>query len=203
MIERQRRTELLRKFLAVVALIGSVAVIVAIVGAVWMQLVGGSNHDSTPTARTSAPAAAPAPNIKPLPVRPVQDIRSPDECPPPQGPPLQLSPTSVVTICDMARTAAYVLGPQAIELQLTGVDSVKALASESYVVRVTMQPSSAAAFADVTAAHVGQQLAFTRDGVVVSAPQISAPINSEALELSGNLTAQQADDMARLLRQPA
>ena len=203
MIERQRRTELLRKFLAVVALTGSVAVIVAIVGAVWMQLVGGKNDDSTPTPRTSTPAAAPAQNIKLLPVRPVQDIRSPDECPPPQGPPLQLSPTSIVTICDMARTAAYVLGPQAIELQLTGVDSVKALASESYVVRVTMQPASAASFADVTAAHVGQQLAFVRDGVVVSAPQISAPINSEALELSGNLTAQQADDMARLLRQPA
>ena len=204
MIERQRRDELLRKIVAIVALIGSGAVIVAIIGSVGMQFVGGKGQDPTQNApRTSGSAAAPAAKIKPLPVRPVQEIRSPDECPPPQGPPQLFAPTDVVTVCDMTRTAAYVLGPQAIELLLTAADSVKSPASEFYVVRVTMQPASAGAFADVTAGHVGQQLAFVRDGVVVSAPQITSPINSQVLELSGNLTAQQADDMARMLRQPA
>jgi preprotein translocase subunit SecD len=202
-IERRRRTELLRKSVAMVALIGSVAVIVAIIGNVWMQIIGGEPQDSTPaqdTPRTSGSVAAA--NIKPLPVRPVQEVRTPDQCPPSQGPPPLLAPSDVVTVCDMTRTAAYVLGPQAVELQLTGVDSVKSPASEFYVVRVTIQPASAAAFADVTASHVGQQLAFVRDGIVVSAPQITAPVDSEALELSGNLTVQQAEDMARLLRQP-
>lgn len=201
MIER-RRTELLRKFLAVVALIGSVAVIVAVISTVWTQIVTRGT-DESPPAPTSRPVVAPAANIKPLPVRPVQEVRTPDECPSAQGPPPLLVPADVVTVCDMTRTAAYVLGPEAVRLQLTGVDSVKSPASDFHVVRVTMQPASAAAFADLTAGHVGQQLAFVRDGVVVSAPQITAPINSEALELSGDLPAQQADEVARLLRQPA
>lgn len=202
MIERGRRTQLLKKILAVVALLGSLAVIVAIIGSVWMQLIGGKAEDPGQPPGTSRPAA-PAPNIKPLPVRPVQEVRSPDECPPSLGPPKLLPPSAVVTACDMTRTAAYVLGPQAIELQLSAVESVKLPTSEFYVVQVTMQPASAAAFADLTAHHVGRQLAFVRDGVVVSAPQISAPIDSRGIELSGNLTAQQADDMARILRQPA
>lgn len=201
MIERRRRTELLKKLLAMVALTGSIGIVVAIIGAVLTQLTGDRQGDPAPSSpRTST---APASNIEPLPVRPVQEVRSPDECPPPQGPPPVLSPSAVVTACDMTRTAAYVLAPQAIELQLTRVDSVKSPLSEYYVVQVTMQPASARAFGDLTAANVGRQLAFVRDGVVVSAPQITGRIDSASLELSGDLTAQQADDMARLLRRPA
>ncbi|MFZ0834663.1 MAG: hypothetical protein WAM92_16625 [Mycobacterium sp.] len=202
MIEPRRRAQLLKKILAVVALLGSLAVIVAVVGSVWLQLIGGRAEDPGQPPGTSTPAT-PAPNIVPLPVRPVQEVRSPDECPPAQGPPAVFPPSTVVTACDMTRTAAYVLGPQEIELQLTAVEPVKLPASEFYVVRVTLQPASAAAFANLTAKHVGRQLAFVRDGVVVSAPQISAPIDSRGLELSGDLSAQQADDMARMLRQPA
>ena len=94
------------------------------------------------------------------------------------------------------------LGPQAIELQLTQVDSVKSPTSEFYVVRVTMQPVSAAAFADLTAGYVGQQLAFVRDDVVVSAPRSPHPSTPRCSKSPANLTAQQADDVARLLRQP-
>lgn len=192
---------MLRKSLAVLALIGSLGVVVAIMGSVLLQLVGDKQADSAPS--TPRTPTAPASNIKPLPVRPVQDVRSPDECPSAQGPPPVLPASAVVTLCDMTRTAAYVLAPQVIELQLTRVDSVKSPVSEVYVVRVTMQPASATAFGDITAANVGRQLAFVRDGVVVSAPQITARIDSASLELSGDLTAQQADDTARLLRQPA
>ena len=87
-----------------------------------------------------------------------------------------------------------------MQLQLTRVESVRLPVKESYVVRVGMDTESSASFADYTAAHVGQQLAFIRNGVVVSAPGISAPINSPALELSGELTAQQAEEIARRIR---
>lgn len=199
MIERRRRGELLKKLLAVVALTGSLGVVVAIIGSIWLQLTGDKQPDA---GRSTPTSSAPAANIKPLPVRPVQEVRSPEACPPAPGPPPVLQPTAVVTACDITRSAAYVLGPQAIELQLTRVDSVKSPTSEFYVVRVTMQAASAAAFGDLTAAHIGRQLAFVRDGVVVSAPKITARIDSAALELSGDLTAAQADDMARLLRRP-
>ena len=189
----QRRGEFLRKLFAIVALIGTLAVVVAIIGGVWMRIAGDDQQ--------SAPAQDTPPTSKPLPVRPVQEVRAPDQCPPPGGPPRLLVSSDAVTVCDVPRSAAYVLGPQAIELQLTQVDSVKSPTSEFYVVRVMMRPVSAAAFADLTARYVGQQLAFVRDDVVVSAPQITAPINSQVLEISGQLTAQQADEVARLLRQ--
>lgn len=83
MIERRRRTELLKKSLAI-----------AIIGSVWMQLVGGKSHDSAPAQQTHRPGP-PAPGIKPLPVRPVQRSTLPMSAHGPQGPPPVLVPSSV------------------------------------------------------------------------------------------------------------
>jgi preprotein translocase subunit SecD len=96
-----------------------------------------------------------------------------------------------------------VLGPQVSELQLTHVETMKSPTSDFHVVRFSLQPASASAFATYTAGHIGEQLAFVRDGVVLFAPKITQAINSQTLEISGDLTAQQADDVARMLRQPA
>ena len=114
-----------------------------------------------------------------------------------------MPPTETLEACDIERTAAYTLGPVVMQLQLTRVDSVPLPIKDSYVVRVVMDTASSATFAEYTAAHVGQQLAFMRNGVVVSAAGISAPINSPALELSGEMTAAQAEEVARRLRDEA
>ena len=114
-----------------------------------------------------------------------------------------MPPTETLEACDIERTAAYTLGPVVMQLQLTRVESAPLPIKSSYVVRVEMDAASSAAFAEYTAAHVGQQMAFVRNGVVVSAPGITAPIISPAVELSGELTAAQAEEVARRLREEA
>ena len=159
----------------------------------------GGGH---PSRESALPSTAPAVVIKPLAVRPVVGSRgtTPEQCPPPAS---HVPPTETLEACNIERTAAYTLGPVVMQLQLTEVESAALPVKGSYVVRVVMDTASSATFAEYTAAHVGQQLAFMRSGVVVSAAGISAPINSPALELSGEMTAEQAKEVARRLRDEA
>ncbi|HEY7054337.1 MAG TPA: hypothetical protein VH496_19705 [Mycobacterium sp.] len=204
MIDRRRRDDWLRKLVAIVALLACLGIGIAIVASSWAQLFGGGSareKSSGPTATTRTWTPPPE-NIRPLQVRPVQEMRTPDQCPPEDQPPAA-PPTDPLTTCDFMRNAAYVLGPQVMEVQLTHVATLKAPTSEFHVVRITMEKASADAFGAYTAQHVGSQVAFIRDNVVVFAPKISQPLTSEGLEISGDLTEQQASDMAALLRKPA
>jgi preprotein translocase subunit SecD len=65
---------------------------------------------------------------------------------------------------------------------------------------MSMDAASSAAFAKYTAANVGGQIAFVRDGVVVAAPAISQPIDGQSLQISGELSAATAATIARMLR---
>lgn len=202
MMDRRRRNQLLGKAGAAIALITCLAIgVIAYVG-----VQGLSGQPAKPTAATTqAPSSrplVPVDNIVPLQIRPVQEVRSPSECPP-EGVIPQVPPTDVVTLCDFGRGAAYVLGPQAMELTLMQVESFKPLTSDFYTVRMTMNESSKAAFAAYSAAHVGSEVAFIRDGVVVFAPKFTAPIDSDTLEISGDMTSAQADRMVQLLRKLA
>jgi preprotein translocase subunit SecD len=47
---------------------------------------------------------------------------------------------------------------------------------------------------------VGKQVAFVRAGTVVWGPKIVAPIDGQVLQLSGELTAEQAKRIATMLR---
>jgi hypothetical protein len=195
-----------RKALAIVALLGGLGIFATIVGGVVMQIFGDAPRQTMPVRdvpRTSQPAVAPGPLIRPLPVRAVQDVRpvAPEECPADQT--MAVPAAEILSMCDFTRTAAYTLGPQVLELQLSSVDTLKPLNSESHVVRLTMQPASATALAAFTADHVGDQLAFVRNRVVVFAPKITQPLNAQGLEISGNMTAEQAGDIARLLGETA
>jgi hypothetical protein len=206
----QRRVQLTRKLLAIMGLltlsVGSVVFVVSVLfGLSGNRTRPAPTPHSAPTSTTTTQSAPPpGPPLKPLPVRTVQDVRgvAADGCPPADqasaGP-----PTDVLTACDVGRTAIYTLGPQAMELAVTQVDSLKSPDTDSYEVRLTIQPASAIEFAGYTARNVGVQLAFVRDGVVVFAPRITEAIKSTVLQISGNLTAEQADQIAGLLRKPA
>jgi hypothetical protein len=83
MIDRRRRNELVRKFVAMVALVGCLGIGVAIIGSLWTQIFSGgpkpaTRAQSSVTTRTSTP---PPEVIRPLQLRPVQEVRSPDQCP--------------------------------------------------------------------------------------------------------------------------
>lgn len=183
--------------IAIIAALVGVAIVVPIAGALLTQMFG-SDTPAEQRAATPTSTEPPVYTIKPLAVRPVLAVEGilPEQCPPP-GP---AAPTAELRTCDFARTALYTLGPEGVQLQLIRVDSLLSPITNGYIVQVAMNPESATAFADFTGTQVGKQIAFVRASVVVSAPQISEAIVGDTLQLSGELTEQQSDEMARLLR---
>lgn len=201
MDERGRRDADRRRriLIAAVAALVGVAITVPLAGALLQQLFGSDPA----AARDASPvtSAAPVYTIKPLAVRPVISAEgiAPEACPPPAP----VVPGETLRTCDFARSALYTLGPEAVQLQLVRVDSLLSPITNGYIVQVAMTPESATAFAGFTGTQIGKQVAFVRAAEVVSAPQISEAIAGDTLQLSGNLTEQQSQEMARLLRDEA
>ncbi len=69
-----------------------------------------------------------------------------------------------------------------------------------WVVNFTFDSVGARRFADVTNANVGRRFAIVLDDKVISAPVIQTPITGGRGQISGNFTAQSANDLAVLLR---
>lgn len=153
-------------------------------------------------AATTTPSVAPAVRIRPLSVRPVQGstMTAPDKCPA-TNPNAPTAPTDILLTCDLARTNLYTLGPEAMQLALTHVDPPKPLTADYFEVHLTMDPSSAAAWASFTAEHLHGHIAFVRDGLVLEAPTIQEPVTSGQIALTTQ-TAPAADELARLAGQP-
>ncbi len=143
-------------------------------------------------------SATAAPTIKPLAVRPVRTafVTKPEQCPPVVPAP----PEQPLRTCDIARTAVYELGPEEVRLQLTNADSFRNPLADGHTVQISLTAESAADFARFTGAHIGQQAAFMRGGLVVWAPNITERIDGQTLQLSGEVTAEQATEIARMLR---
>jgi hypothetical protein len=149
---------------------------------------------------TAAPTpAAPVVIGAPLAVRPVLEVplvAQPEDCSP-----APVAPQDPARVCDVDRQAVYQLGPVALQLNLTGATEAKLPTSEFHTVQMSMDPASSAAFAQYTAANVGKQLAFVRDGLVLAAPAINEPIDGQSLQISGELSGATAATIARMLRE--
>ena len=70
-------------------------------------------------------------------------------------------------------------------------------------VSFTLNSEGVAKFSQVTAANVGRQLAIVLDNRVVSAPSIEGPILQADARIQGRFSAQEADDLALVLRSGA
>jgi preprotein translocase subunit SecD len=168
-----------------------------------------TQHPAAPTtsatkaASTTTQSVAPPVHIQPLPVRPVQKAQptSPDKCPA-TNPNAPAAPTNVLITCDLARTTLYTLGPEAMQLALTHVDPPKSLTANFYEVNLTMDASSATAWASFTGAHLHAHIAFIRDDLVLEAPMIEEQVTSGQIALTTQ-TAQAADQLAQLAGRPA
>jgi hypothetical protein len=180
----------------VMAVIGIISAGAAIVP-MGLGLLTARQVSQEPDLPTPTTTAAPALTIKPLPVRPVISafVTTPEQCPDPPVPP----PDQPTRICDITRTAVYELGPEGLSLDLVNVDSFLNPLTGVQLVQMTMTPESSTKFAEFTAARVGQQVAFVRGTTVVWGPKIGGPIDGQVLQLSGELTAEQAKDIARML----
>jgi protein-export membrane protein SecD len=69
-----------------------------------------------------------------------------------------------------------------------------------WVINFTLNSLGARQFADVTTANVGKPFAIVLDGKIIMAPNIREPITGGSGQITGNYTAQQATDLALLLR---
>lgn len=183
-----------RILIAVTAVLAAVAIVVPVLGVLLAPTMMKDQADTAITTTTTQPVLT----IKPLALRSVQGafVTTPEECvPPPPTPPDQPLRT-----CDITKTAVYDLGPEDLRVQLTDVDSFLNPLTGKQLVQVTLTDESTRAFAQYTTAHVGQQVAFVRAGVVVWAPKITEPIDGQVLQLSGDVSEEQAKEIARMLR---
>ena len=183
MTDRKRRNRQI--LIAIVSAISAAAVIVPIIGVLLAPHL--NRQANTPVAPTTT---KPVVTIKPLPVRPVVSafVTTPEQCPAPAPVP----PDKPMRICDIPKTAVYELGPEAVRLQLTNVDSFRNPLTGAELVQMSMTAESAEEFSKYTATQVGKQVAFVRAGTVVWGPKIGSPIDGQVLQLSGELTPDQA-----------
>jgi hypothetical protein len=189
-----------RIMIAVLASVGILAMVSTIVVGVAMAFM---REDSSRVAqRTPPPPTTRTPPVIgiPLAVRPVVEVplvANPEDCPPVPPPMPSEAP---VRVCDVDKAAVYQLGPVALALNLTGATETKLPTSDFHTVQMSMDPASSTAFAQYTAANIGKQLAFVRDGVVLAAPAISQPIDGQSIQISGDLSATTAATITRMLR---
>lgn len=194
---KPKKKQLKRKLmLAVLAGLSALSIIVPIAGTFLAQTLRGNKSDPVATPTSTKPVLT----IKPLPVRPVVTafVTTPEQCPPP--PPAPVRPDQPMRICDINKTAVYELQPEAMRVQLTNVDSFRNPLTGIELVQMSMTSESAGDFGKFTAGQVGKQVAFVRDGTVVWGPKIAGPIDGQVLQLSGDLTPEQAKQIAKMLR---
>jgi hypothetical protein len=187
---------------AVLASIGIFAMVATTAAAVVMPFLANQGDDSAQHGASRPTPTTPTVYIAPLIVRPVVQalVASPEQCQPAPPPPPS-PPAEPLSTCDVEQKAQYQLGPEALRLNITGASSIKLPMSEFYAVQLTMDQSSGTSFGQYTGTQVGKQVAFVRDGIVLAAPSIGAPLDGESLQLSGSLSAATAETIARMLRE--
>ena len=113
-------------------------------------------------------------------------------------------PALPLVTCSQDHKAAYLLGPSIISGdQIQDATSGMNQRGVGYVVDVQFRPAAANVWADYTAAHVGEQTAFTLDSQVVSAPRINEAIPGGRTQISGGdpaFSAATARQLANVLK---
>jgi preprotein translocase subunit SecD len=109
-------------------------------------------------------------------------------------------PESYVAACSDDGAAKYLLGPTIIEG--TEIDDASAGTDPTtgeWVVLLDFRSEGRATWAEYTAAHVQENVAFTLDGRVISAPTITTAINGQTT-ITGQFNQETATTLANQLR---
>lgn len=69
-----------------------------------------------------------------------------------------------------------------------------------YIVSLVLNDSGRVKFAEATGAHVGEAIAIVYDGEIVSAPVVQQPLTDGKAQISGNFTAEEAENLATTIR---
>jgi len=107
---------------------------------------------------------------------------------------------SYVAACSVDGQVKYLLGPTIIEG--TEIDDAQPATDQTtgeWLVLLDFKSKGRAAWAEYTAGHIQQQVAFTLDGRVVSAPTIQSAINGQTT-ITGQFDQESATTLANQLR---
>lgn len=82
----------------------------------------------------------------------------------------------------------------------SGTDQAQGTGKTKHVVNVEFKGKGVKKFGDITSEHVGERLAIVYDGKLVSAPTLDEAITGGKCQISGNFTAESAEQLASTIR---
>ncbi|MGY1856265.1 protein translocase subunit SecD [Modestobacter sp. SYSU DS0290] len=110
-------------------------------------------------------------------------------------------PGDFIAACSDDGTVKYLLGPSVLEgTDVTDASTGTRAGTGEWIVDLSLNNSGADAWATFTTANVGNSVAITLDGRVVSAPTINSAIVGGRTEITGNFTQAEATELANQLK---
>ncbi|MGY1838579.1 MULTISPECIES: protein translocase subunit SecD [unclassified Modestobacter] len=110
-------------------------------------------------------------------------------------------PDDFIAACGEDGAVKYLLGPSVLEgTDVTDATAGTRAGTGEWIVDLSLNNSGADAWAEYTTANVGNSVAITLDGRVVSAPTINSAIVGGRTEISGNFTQAEATELANQLK---
>jgi preprotein translocase subunit SecD len=109
-------------------------------------------------------------------------------------------PQDYVAACSDDGQFKYLLGPTIIEgTEISDANAGTQQATGEWIVLLDFKSKGRSTWAEYTAAHVGDNVAFTLDGRVISAPTIQGAINGQTT-ITGQFDQQSATELANQLK---
>jgi preprotein translocase subunit SecD len=167
-------------------------------------VAGAAPTDAAPTdaaAPTDGDTAEPAPPVVAATPEEAAPAFNALRCDAQDEPVLPADPDSYVAACSEDGTAKYLLGPAIIEG--TSIDDARAgtqSGTGEWIVLLDFDGSGEQTWAEYTAAHQQEQVAFTLDERVVSAPVIQSAITTNPTTITGQFDQEGAEELANQLR---
>ncbi|MDP9460926.1 MAG: protein translocase subunit SecD, partial [Actinomycetota bacterium] len=110
-------------------------------------------------------------------------------------------PDDFVATCSDDGTTKYLLGPTVVEgTQITDAVAGTRQGTGEWVVNLDFDNEASSAWAEYTAANIGNAVAITLDGRVISAPRINSAIAGGGTEITGGFDQESATELANQLK---
>lgn len=191
------RRKIIIAALACVGIVATFWTVVAGLVAPMLTSMAGQPAASE-SSRVIRPKPTPKAAISQVDVRPVDKafVANPEVCPPP---PPSVAQQPLVA-CDAARETRYELGPVALPLGITDARAQPMPGTPFFAVQVDIDESSSKQLHGYISGHVGAEIAFVRNSVVILSTAFSEANPQPSFRLSGDFTREAADALARDLR---
>lgn len=184
-----------------IALVGSLIAIV-VLGVGSRGWLAGDDEPDDPEPRTQRQSEEPAP-AGPVALPERLDVRvvttaTPGECPADSGGGDEAA--DAVTVTDGPEPECLELGGGFFVIELADVTAGPSQHSGDFVVTIEFLPEAAETLGELTSEHVGERMVFTYADEVIMHATVSGPIEGGELQVTANMTRDEAEDLAARIR---